>query len=152
MKKINAISKFTFDTNFNNEIIKKYTNKVCFISILDCDNHELKYDCTLENFLQVKMWDIESDIIQNNIIKYKKPEDSELLKIINFINLHNSKSHFIVHCSAGISRSGAVVRYISEKFNDIDIDYFKKENKQIQPNLFILNRLRNLDKFDIKIL
>ena len=58
MKKIKAVSKFIFDINFNNEIIKKYKNEICFISILDCDNLELIYDHSLENFLQIKMWDI----------------------------------------------------------------------------------------------
>ena len=146
MKKIQAISKASFDNNFTSEIMSSY-NYACFISILDIDNNEEKFDKTIDNFLQVKMWDIEENEVGNGLVFYEKPSESELQKIVNFVNKHKDKTVFIVHCSAGISRSGAVVRYISEKFYDeVDFDFYKKNNKQIQPNLYILKTLKKLDK------
>lgn len=146
MKQIRAIPKMVFDDRFNNEIFKSYSFGA-FISILDCDNPEAKYDTTIENFLQVKMWDIEADIIQNGEIQYLKPPDSELQRIVDFINKHNDKSSFIIHCSAGISRSGAVATFLYDKFFiEVDKEVFRRENKYIRPNLYILNRLKYLDE------
>ena len=43
MKKVKAINKQTFDSNFTSENIKNY-DYACFISILDVDNTEQKFD------------------------------------------------------------------------------------------------------------
>jgi predicted protein tyrosine phosphatase len=52
-----------------------------------------------------------------------------------------------VHCSAGISRSGAVATFLYDKFfMEIDKEVFRRENKYITPNLFILKRLKYLDE------
>lgn len=145
MKQIKALSKLEFDKYFSNELFKRY-NYACFISILDIDNDEQKYDTLLENFLQVKMWDIEEDLFEYGKLKYEKPNDSELKKIIDFVNKHKDKAVFITHCSAGISRSGAVATFLYDKFvEEVDKEQFRRENKYINPNLYILNRLKELD-------
>jgi predicted protein tyrosine phosphatase len=137
MKQIQAIPKIIFDENFSNEKFKYY-NYACFISILDIDNDEVKYDLSIDNFLQVKMWDIERDIFECGVYKYKKPSDIELKKIVRFVNKHKDKSVFVIHCSAGISRSGAVAVFIKDKFKDeVDNEKFYNENKYIWPNLYI---------------
>lgn len=145
MKQIQAIPKLVFDKHFTHKEFKYY-DYACFISILDIDNNEQKFDTTIDNFLQVKMWDIEKDLFENNELKYEKPSEKELKRIVEFINKHKDKTVFIVHCSAGISRSGAVATFIKEKFmSEVDKENFMKENKFIQPNLYILNRLKLLD-------
>lgn len=152
MKKIQALPKKVFDENFSNEKFIYYGDYACFISILDVDNEETKYDTTIDNFLQVKMWDVERDVVSNGVIKYEKPNDVELLKILDFVNRNKDKTTFIIHCSGGISRSGAVASYIADKFNnEVDRSDFIKNNKQIQPNLYILKRLRKLDNNEIYI-
>ena len=83
MKKIQALTKKVFDENFSNEKFIYYNDYACFISILDFDNEETKYDTTIDNFLQVKMSDVERDVVLNGVIKYEKPNDSELLKIVD---------------------------------------------------------------------
>jgi predicted protein tyrosine phosphatase len=141
---VKAIPKLIFDKHFSDERFKYY-DYACFISILDVDNFEKKFDLSIDNFLQVKMWDIEKDTINSGFV-YEKPSDIELKKIVDFVNKHKNKSVFMVHCSAGISRSGAVATFIRDKFTDeIDKEKFNFENKYIQPNLYILKRLKELD-------
>ncbi len=146
MKHVYAIQKSVFDKMFSDEYFKRQSNLGCFISILDFDNNEQLYDKTIDNFLQVKMWDIEEDLFEDGELSHEKPSDTELQKIVMFVNNHKDKKVFVVHCSAGISRSGAVARFIAEKFAD-EVDYreFVKENKYILPNLYVLNRLKSLD-------
>ena len=146
MKKIQAIPKVAFDKAFTTEIMSKY-DYACFISILDADSTEQKYDRNLANFLQVKFWDIEEDLFTNKILKYAKPSDEELQKIVDFVNRHSDKDVFVIHCSAGISRSGAVATYIKDKFHDeVNEVYFSSNNHHIQPNLYVLKSLKRLDK------
>ena len=146
MKQIKAIPKLVFDNHFTDKEFKYY-DYACFISILDIDNNEQKFDKSIDNFLQVKMWDIEEDLFENGELKYEKPNDNELKKIVDFINKHKDKSVFIVHCSAGISRSGAVATFLYDKFlSEIDKEQFRRENKYIRPNLYILNRLKSLEQ------
>ena len=57
MKQIKAIPKLVFDEHFTEKEFKYY-HYACFISILDIDNNEQKFDKSIDNFLQVKMWDI----------------------------------------------------------------------------------------------
>jgi predicted protein tyrosine phosphatase len=58
----------------------------------------VKFDTDIENFLQVKMWDIEEDLFENGALKYEKPSETELQRIVDFINKNNAKSSFIIHC------------------------------------------------------
>ncbi len=145
MKQVRAVAKYIFDKSFPIEYIKYYSG-TCFMSILDCDNNECKYDLAIDNFLQVRMWDIEEDEFCDGVLKSEKPHESKLQEIVDFINKHKDKSLFIVHCSAGISRSGAVARFIYEKFREeIDKERFLRDNKNIMPNIYILNKLKELD-------
>ena len=145
MKQVLAIPKLVFDKQFSNKEFLHY-DYACFISIIDNDNKENKFDTSINNFLQVKMWDIEKDLTDSNGTKYSKPKDSELIRIVNFVKKHSDKVVFLIHCSAGISRSGAVATYIKDKFiNEIDKKKFFLENKFILPNLYILKRLKFLD-------
>lgn len=144
-KLIIALPKAIFDKIYTSDIIAK-KDYACFISILDEDNEEKKHDCSLPNFLQVKMWDVEKDLEDMNGRQYEKPSDEELQKIVDFIDSHKDKFYFVVHCSAGISRSGAVARYILERFEDSNKEWFNQQNKFIQPNLYILKRLKELTR------
>lgn len=141
-KKIKIVPKYIFDQSVTNELIQSKIENTSFISILDPDNEEILY-VESPNFLQVKMWDVEmdvKDIITNET--YPRPQDEELEKIVKFVN-NNKEKDFYIHCSAGISRSGAVGRFIQELF-EIDSKQFYKDNPYIKPNLYILKRLKEL--------
>jgi len=145
MKRIKAMPKMVFDEKFTDVDFTTYKNG-CFISILDIDNNEKKFNQNSDNFLQVKMWDIEQDYFTNGELEYEKPSDTELKKIVDFINMNIDKSFFIVHCSAGISRSGAVATFLYDKFiTEVDKEQFRRDNNCIRPNLYILKRLKSLD-------
>jgi len=63
-------------------------------------------------------------------------------QIIQFIE-DNKNKNYIIHCVAGISRSGAVGTFISNYLDNVDYDFFKKYNTRIAPNIFILSTLIN---------
>ena len=70
-------------------------------------------------------------------------------KVLEFINKHKDSEIFVIHGFAGICRSGAVGFFMNEKFNRNNVDdysFFKVQNKQIQPNILILNTLTEMDK------
>ncbi len=151
MKQIKAIPKQLFENNFSNKEFEYY-DYACFISILDNDNDEKRYEGAVDNFLQVKMWDIERDAKDTDGTIYEKPPDIELKKIVDFVNKHKDKSVFVIHCTAGVSRSGAVATFLYDKFlSEIDKEKFRYENIHIVPNLYILNRLKELDKESDKL-
>jgi len=63
-------------------------------------------------------------------------------RIIEFIDKHKDKE-FFVHCSAGISRSGAVGQFILD-YLDGDKEHFQKMNSHISPNAQVRKILNNI--------
>jgi predicted protein tyrosine phosphatase len=57
-------------------------------------------------------------------------------KIINFVEKHKDKQIMMVHCTAGISRSGAVGAFINDLYGN-SYKEFINDNKQIQPNPYV---------------
>ena len=143
MKQIKAIPKLVFDKHFTDKEFKYY-DYACFISILDIDNNEQKFDKSIDNFLQVKMWDIEEDLFENGDLKYEKPNDNELKNIVDFINKHKDKSVFIVHCSAGISRSGAVATQATDRLAVVGRGLNVARTRHGQPSLALFVPCRHL--------
>lgn len=83
-------------------------------------------------------------------------EDSHALKIIKFIDRvqkDSKDSTLIVHCHAGISRSGAVGTFACD-YCGLNYNEFIKENYYVQPNSHILRTLRSVAKmtpnFEVK--
>ena len=66
------------------------------------------------------------------------PEMAE--KTVKFIIANKDKKVFLVHCAAGISRSGAIATFINDNFGG-DTEEFKKWNPQIMPNNLVLRLL-----------
>ena len=62
--------------------------------------------------------------------------------LLAYILKHLDKKHCIIHCMAGISRSGAVGTFIDSIVNEDDFK-FKKENTQIYPNPKVLRLLND---------
>lgn len=63
-------------------------------------------------------------------------------KLYEFIKANKDKSIAIVHCSAGISRSGAIGTFIHDLYGTVTWEEFKRTNPRIQPNHHVLKLLR----------
>lgn len=165
MKNIKVVSKHAFidilqSNKLNDTNIANTENSNCFfISIINPEDFYLLKDQS--NVLNLKFHDVE---ISNGKILYQKdqlPEyyiktikekfvyfdDKMGLKVINFINKLKNKDFFnlVIHCSAGISRSGAIGAFATEYLN-LDYNEFIFYNPQIIPNNDVLSILRKLTK------
>ncbi len=78
----------------------------------------------------------------NNTTLTRSFSNDQAKSIISFID-NNKDKNFIVHCVAGISRSGAVGTFISNYLDNVDYEFFKKYNTRIAPNMLILTTLIN---------
>ena len=64
-------------------------------------------------------------------------------ELIEFIIKNADKPICIVHCAAGISRSGAVGRFINDFFGGDD-EFFRKTNPHIHPNSLVTRLLKEV--------
>jgi len=74
--------------------------------------------------------------------------DEELAtEIICFVNRNRYKvNQWLIHCHAGISRSGAIGLFIENLVNELDresFEQFKLHNPQIHPNFYIVKVLND---------
>lgn len=102
------------------------------------------------DFLSLQFWDIDDRNKEAILSKYPEAiffDKSHAMKIIDFVCRINSQNPdkeigLIVHCDAGISRSGAVGLFIVE-YLSLDVkDFFKRRANLIQPNGYVLSILR----------
>jgi predicted protein tyrosine phosphatase len=73
--------------------------------------------------------------------------DEQAEELYEFIKANKDKAMAIVHCGAGISRSGAVGTFIHSLYEKNDpmmtYDEFKRKNPRIMPNSYVLRLLNN---------
>ena len=69
-------------------------------------------------------------------------------KLYQFIKKNKDKSMVVIHCGAGISRSGAVGTFIQDTYGTVSYEDFKRKNARIQPNNHILKLLQKELKKD----
>jgi len=62
-------------------------------------------------------------------------------EVVAFAEKHKDASLVIVHCAAGVSRSGAVGSFLAEYYG-VGWEDFKRMNPQISPNQYVLKLLR----------
>lgn len=104
------------------------TNSFCGVP----QNHYFKNG--LSNVLNIRFDDIQE--AEQGLLLFNEKHAEELIRFI----LKNLESSFIVHCTAGISRSGAVGEFI-RRLKDIDYSTFILDNPQIMPNMTVLSIL-----------
>jgi len=70
-------------------------------------------------------------------------------KITNYIrtNIDLGIRKFFIHCSAGVSRSQGVVRYIMDTYGNEFQVITRKENPCITPNIHVVRMLKRVDRF-----
>ena len=67
-------------------------------------------------------------------------------ELYEFIIKNKDKKMAILHCGAGISRSGAIGTFLFENFGDGNYEEFKRKNPQICPNPRVLRLLNECKK------
>ncbi|MFA5313595.1 MAG: hypothetical protein WC375_09835 [Methanomassiliicoccales archaeon] len=100
-----------------------------------------------------------ADATESNFeaVKTKEPHtvlfgDNEARQIMAFIQgakRDTQPAVLIVHCDAGVSRSGAIGTWIND-FLEMDYSKFKKNNPYIQPNPHVLKKMRDISGMNDK--
>lgn len=144
--KVTVLSKQDFDqimrcSNVKEDNVETYKNS-CFISIID--PFELEYGNHQSYFLQehknvkiMRFGDYTESIDGLGVFT-----DEQAKELYDFIKFHENTRNVFIHCSAGISRSGAVGTFINEYFSDEPYESFKRRNYKIFPNSLVLSKLR----------
>lgn len=133
-------------TNINcyaaNDITELPENTV-MISVNNVDEplHPLKLDRKDPRILTVVFPDITKPLDLRNRLGNGKIfyplSDVDALKILTFIETHKTKN-FIVHCSAGISRSGGICLFLNRVYrHELKPNFWHLSH----PNPHVLNRL-----------
>lgn len=130
-----------------NDNVESY-KKTFFISINDsCGTDEIPYFENKKNVKVLFFDDVEKDleipVIGTKVVQVVKAFTSDQAKeLLEFIESHKDKESCIVHCAAGISRSGAVGTFVNDFFGG-DFFEFKKQNPYIHPNGLVLRLLKD---------
>lgn len=130
--------KIMVDNNVNDNNVEKNA-KIALISITGgFDKHYFRINH--KNVLNLEFDDIEEDIG-----KYKTMSTEQGQQIISFLESIDKSSvvYLLVHCAAGISRSGAVGTFANDYFK-LDNDVFKRDNPHIHPNGNVMRVLNNI--------
>jgi predicted protein tyrosine phosphatase len=164
MKKIIVLSQKEFvetlqKNNITDNNLEYWKNRgVYFISITNPGNFKI-FNTDKLNVLNLKFHDVENHTNKTVLFQkseYEKTEkalqnmvffdESMAVKVLDFYeNIKNTEPDdftIIVHCGAGISRSGAIGSFGVDYFG-IDRDEFLESNKWINPNRHVVKLLMN---------
>jgi predicted protein tyrosine phosphatase len=123
---------------------------VFFISINDSTGtDEVPYFKDAENVKVLFFDDVDEDLHipilgTSEFQTAKAMTDLQAEALFSFIRANKDKKTCIVHCAAGISRSGAVGTFINDYMQG-DYAEFKKNNPYIHPNSHVLSTLRKIE-------
>jgi len=103
------------------------------------DEHYFKQNHA--NVLNMKFYDIDK-VEEFNGKTYHPFNPEQAKRLIDFIEV-NQKKNYIIHCHAGISRSGAVGQFITDFYGWADKATFRFQyGKRIVPNTEVTRRLK----------
>lgn len=133
---VHILSKLQFE-----DVLKRIDEiKDCFfVSILDPDDKiPLKESC--ENYKTFYFYDLEQDIQTYKAFSYEQAEE-----LYSFIEANKDKKRCVIHCTAGVSRSGAVGEFIHELYGGSYKELVEKF-PNISPSGRVLMYLRYAEK------
>jgi predicted protein tyrosine phosphatase len=103
------------------------------------DEHYFKQNHS--NVLNMEFYDIDKEVEINGKV-YVPFTTEQANRIIDFIEVNKNK-HYIIHCHAGISRSGAVAQFITDFYGWADKSTFRYQYSQrIVPNTEVTKKLK----------
>lgn len=97
-----------------------------------------------DNVLNIWIHDVDEEDDQEKYIHFNNEMANQ---VIQFIEKNRKAKNWILHCTAGISRSGAIGEFISDYLGQ-DYFQFKRDNPQINPNSEIKKILNNYVRKD----
>lgn len=147
--RVHILGKREFDklmeiNEINDKNVEKF-DSIMFISIVDTDelnsmwdfdrgtNHWFKENH--DNVINMKFDDVEHDgeASPTQEVNTRAFSEKQAKELYEFIKKHRDKETCIVHCMAGISRSGAVGTFVNG-YCQGDWERFKRDNPMISPN------------------
>ncbi len=140
-----AIIELVGTNDISNDFVYEENKNVVHIICDDEDGRWIsqeKLDMIFDDFINNKMNDDQDEFIGYNGVVALNYEDA--LKLVKFINkvMNDSKiNNIFIHCSAGQSRSQAIVRYINDVYGDVNN---RKDNPCITPNMWIVMMLKRV--------
>jgi len=134
------------NNNITDESVEEFIN-IGFICINDFSGkyyHDPLFLADHHNVLSLFFDDVENDldISPTNHKETKAFTKDDAKKIINFLDDNKNINTLLIHCAAGISRSGAVGSFALSYLNG-DKEHFKQTNSFIMPNARVLRLLNN---------
>ena len=150
--KVKVLSKpefnqFMGENSITDENVEERLSNMALISINDTEGrwNVSWFDRDHPNVFRLWFDDVENDEQKSptNPFTCRAFSDEQAKQLFNFIK-ENENKDFIVHCSAGISRSGAVGYFIND-YLDSDNEYFQRTNAhRIYPNGHVSRLLNKL--------
>ena len=144
---VTALSKMAFQdildkNSITSDTIENYSN-VMFISILDTGKDQLLPNA--KNYLNLTFDDVEVDI--PGVAKTMSKQDAQTLN--EFLKVNKTKKQCFIHCSAGVSRSGSIGKYIVDELEG-NQSFFMEKNPHLDIKRHFLKTLEEC-KADKKI-
>jgi predicted protein tyrosine phosphatase len=98
-----------------------------------------------KEYIDMQFWDIERDDFDpdnefNTIFTVEHAK--QIIEFVDRVHAEEDEVVFVAHCDAGVSRSGAVGRFVTE-YIGLDEEHFYKVNDGIQPNTHIYSTLKD---------
>ena len=155
MKKIYAVSHTKFISELNRLGITDDNVKEHNTAFIQIGNTDLEEPCFLpfalkdtDNVLSLRFDDCDevfnTPIIGGLTYVSQLPMSEEQAEVLfNFIEKNKDKESFLVHCRAGQSRSGGVIKFLAEYF-EIPFNLIYRDNPNIYPNQRIVSLLRQI--------
>lgn len=88
--------------------------------------------------LEVSFWDCTEEIVDETGDVYLPPNQKDAAQIFQFIN-ENRDKNLIINCAKGISRSGAICKFLEE---NLDYEWINGKDKA-RPNSLLVELLKN---------
>lgn len=150
--KIIATSRAIFEMHMvrnkvTSDNVEEFKN-IAFISINNQDDKEPPYfPKDKENVKVLVFGDINEDITvplldTREMVVIKAMTVAQAQELYEFIKKHQDKETIIVHCTAGIARSGAIATFIND-YTSSNWDEFRRLNPHIVPNHHVYKLLHD---------
>lgn len=131
----------------NDETVETY-KKTIFISILDSEGwfavNQFEKDHT--NTITLQFDDVlnSGELSPTNRSGNTRAfETTDAKKILDLLDANPDAKNCIVHCAAGISRSGAVGQIVNDYYKG-DYNVYRRNNPRIMPNQMVIQKLNRL--------